>query len=221
MSYINKEYWEKFYKNNTSLNDASTFSEYILNQIIEKQSELMIVDLGCGTGKDTFNFAKSGFEVIGVDGSEEVIKMNNSKINSLDIVEKNIDFYCVDLSESNKVSDLMSKFNTYSKLKGKKILFYTRFFLHAIPEDVEDILLNNIISNVKVPFTFVSEFRTKEDELLDKIFQDHYRRYVDTDKLLKKLLAYGFSIQTFIKGRGYSIYKNENPYVARFVIYKH
>ena len=32
MSYINKEYWEKFYKNNTSLNDASTFSEYILNQ---------------------------------------------------------------------------------------------------------------------------------------------------------------------------------------------
>lgn len=220
MSFINKEYWENFYKKNNNLNDASTFSHFIFEKFDNKQSEYIIIDLGCGTGKDTFYFARNGFDVIGVDGSEEVVKINKSKVSNSEGIKENIDFLCVDLSKVNTVSELMKKFNAYSRDRNKKLLFYNRFFLHAITEDTENIIIKNIISNINVPLIFASEFRTKEDEKLTKVFNDHYRRYVDTDKLLAKLLTYGFSIQNFLKGRGLSKFQNEDPYLARLIVEK-
>ena len=41
--------------------------------------------------------------------------------------------------------------------------------------------------------------RTKEDKELDKVFDNHYRRYIDTDLLITKLINLGFSIQEFSK----------------------
>ncbi|WP_107942130.1 methyltransferase domain-containing protein [Metasolibacillus fluoroglycofenilyticus] len=218
MSYINREYWDQFYKNTKGLSDASTFSEYILTRIKNQQSQIIVVDLGCGTGKDSFNFVKNGFETIGVDGSEEVTKINKSKVKTMSVA--NIDFYCIDLSDRVKVTTLMKSFNESAKVSRKKILFYTRFFLHAIPEQVEDILLENIHVNIDVPFLLASEFRTKEDADLDKIYDNHYRRYIDTDELLRKVLNLGFSVQSFTKGRGLSVYKNEDPYLARVIVEK-
>lgn len=218
MSYINKEYWDNFYKNNRGLNDASTFCEHIVSKFEQQKSEFLIIDLGCGTGKDSFYFAKNGFETIGIDGSEEVTKINNDKVD--DVSKNNIEFYCVDLSDKNKVAELMVDFNSKANLSGKKLLVYTRFFLHAIPEEVEDIILENLSLNIDVPFSLVSEFRTKEDEELDKVYNDHYRRYVNTDDLIYKMLKVGFSLQSFTKGRGLSVYKNEDPYLARIIAEK-
>ncbi len=220
MSYINKQYWEQFYKNNVGLNEASTFSEFILNKVSASVAENIIIDLGCGTGKDTFNFAKNGFEVVGIDGSEEVIKINNSKTSDEHLSSKKIGFYCVDLSNANQVALLMSELNTRATLSGKKIIFYNRFFLHAIPEEVESLILQSILTNITAPFSIMAEFRTKEDEDLDKVYNDHYRRYVDTDYLLDKMLKLKFSVKGFSKGRGYSIYKNEDPYLARLIVEK-
>ncbi|WP_339215289.1 class I SAM-dependent methyltransferase [Solibacillus sp. FSL W8-0372] len=218
MSYINKNYWDTFYKKDTGLSEASTFSEYILREFSGMQSQFMVIDLGCGTGKDSFYFAKNGFETIGIDGSEEVTKINNSKIDNL--IKNSISFHCADLSDQNNVAQLLESFNEKTKESKKQLLIYTRFFLHAIPEEVEDIILENLCSNIETPFIFVSEFRTKEDEVLDKVYNNHYRRYVETDKLLLKLLGKGFSIKNFTKGQGFSIYKNEDPYLARITVEK-
>ncbi|TKI51748.1 class I SAM-dependent methyltransferase, partial [Lysinibacillus varians] len=43
---------------------------------------------------------------------------------------------------------------------------------------------------------------------------------IDTDLLITKLIKLGFSIQEFSKGRGFSIYKNENPFLARIILKK-
>lgn len=220
MSYINKEYWDNFYKENIDLNDESMFSHYIYQKFNKKQSEYLIIDLGCGTGKDSFYFAKNGFDVIGVDGSEEAIKINKNKISNQNKINEKIEFICADLSKVHIVSELMKNFNTYSKKMNKKILFYNRFFLHAVAEDTENIIFDSIISNIDVPVVFAAEFRTKEDEMLDKVFKDHFRRYVDTDKLLIKLISYGYSVQSFLKSRGLSKFKNEDPFLARLIVEK-
>ncbi|UDK95483.1 class I SAM-dependent methyltransferase [Lysinibacillus sphaericus] len=219
MSYINKQYWEDFYKDRVDLTESSTFSDFILKKREQNINNVILIDLGCGTGKDTFYFAKNGFDVIGIDGSEEVIKINN------DIMKKhfntnNIYFACVDLSDVNEVQKLMAKFNDISISQEKEILFYTRFFLHAITEETENLIFQSILANIQIPCEIVAEFRTKEDEELDKVFDDHYRRYIDTDLLITKLIKLGFSIQEFSKGRGFSIYKNENPFLARIILKK-
>lgn len=220
MSYINKQYWEEFYKDRVDLTESSTFSEFILKKKEQNLENTILIDLGCGTGKDTFYFAKNGFEVIGIDGSEEVIKINNNIMNKHFDTNNNIYFACVDLSDVNEVQKLMDKFNEISISQGKKILFYTRFFLHAISEETENLILESILKNIQIPCEIVAEFRTKEDEELDKVFDDHYRRYIDTDILITKLIQLGFTIQEFSKGRGFSIYKNENPYLARIIFKK-
>ncbi|MFJ7663183.1 class I SAM-dependent methyltransferase [Lysinibacillus sp. NPDC097162] len=220
MSYINKQYWEEFYKDRADLTESSNFSEFIFKKNEQSIKNKILIDLGCGTGKDTFYFAKNGFEVIGIDGSEEVIKINNNIMDKHFNANKNIYFACVDLSDVNEVQKLMSKFNEISTSQDKGILFYTRFFLHAITEETENLILESILENIQTSCEIVAEFRTKEDEELDKVFNDHYRRYIDTDLLITKLIKLGFSIQEFSKGRGFSIYKNENPYLARIILKK-
>jgi len=219
MGYINKQYWENFYKDRVDLTESSTFSEFILKKKEQIIENIILIDLGCGTGKDTFYFAKNGFEVIGIDGSEKAIQRNND-LTKEHFDTNNIYFTCVDLSDVNAVQKLMAKFNDISISQEKEILFYTRFFLHAITEETENLIFESILANIKFSCEIVAEFRTKEDEELDKVFDNHYRRYIDTDMLISKLINLGFSIEEFSKGRGFSIYKNEDPFLARIIIKK-
>lgn len=219
MSYVNKSYWNNFYKDHKNLNEHSTFSEYVLNHIQYSNKEVLIVDLGCGTGKDTFFFANKGFEVLGIDGSETVIDINNKKRDMLGL-DRVIKFKCVDLSEESNVQVLMKELNEYAVENDKIVVMYNRFFLHAITEEVENTILQNVSKYIMAPCIIMAEFRTKEDEELDKVFNDHFRRYIETNQLLKKILELQFTIKSFYKGRGLSIYKEENPYLARVIFDK-
>ena len=122
---------------------------------------------------------------------------------------------CRDLSDKIEVTKLFNELNEYAIQHAKKIIIYTRFFLHAIPDAVEDILLNAMTQEIKVQFFLISEFRVKEDEGLYKIYDNHYRRYVDTNVFLNKVMTHGFEIRKFEKSRGLAVYKDEDPYIAR------
>lgn len=215
MKYVNKEYWNNFYKEQKSLNQPSTFSEYILENL--DLSNSILVDVGCGTGKDTFYFAKNGVFSVGIDGSNEVIKNNVENLN--EDYEKPI-FYCVDLSNKSKAIQVFSEINELAIKNNKKIVVYNRFFLHSITEEIEDLLLDVLLNTIQVSYEFISEFRTKEDEVLDKIYGNHYRRYIDTDKFLLKVLDLNFELVFFEKKQGFSPYKNENPFLARLILKK-
>lgn len=215
MNYINKEYWNNFYKEQKNLNEPSIFSKHVLENI--DLSNSILIDVGCGTGKDTFYFAKNGVFSIGIDGSKEVIKNN---VEYFDTDQQKTTFYCVDLSNRDKAEQVFSEINELAIKKKKNIVVYNRFFLHSIPEEIEDLLLDVLTKVIQVPYKFISEFRTKEDEALDKIYDNHYRRYVDTNKFLAKLIQLNFELICFEKKQGFSPYKNENPFLARMVLEK-
>jgi ubiquinone/menaquinone biosynthesis C-methylase UbiE len=44
-----------------------------------------IIELGCGTGENALLFARSGFEVVGVDGSPEAIRQAQAKVAGKDV----------------------------------------------------------------------------------------------------------------------------------------
>jgi len=215
MKYVNKEYWNNFYKEQKNLNEQSTFSEYILENI--DLSNSILVDVGCGTGKDTFYFAKNEVLSAGIDGSNEVIKNN---VDNLNEDYQNPIFYCVDLSNKSKTIQVFSEINELAIKKNKEIVIYNRFFLHSITEEIEDLLLDVLLNTIEGSYEFISEFRTKEDEVLDKIYGNHYRRYIDTDKFLLKVLDLNFELVFFEKKQGFSPYKNENPFLARLILKK-
>lgn len=61
----------------------------------------------------------------------------------------------------------------------------------------------------------VSEFCVKEDEHLYKVYDNHYRRYVDTNIFLEKRISEGFNIQMFEKNRGLSPFNDGDPFICR------
>lgn len=211
--YKNEEYWNEFYAKNTNLKVPSGFSqsEYLTNFDV---SNYILVELGCGSGADSFYLANQGFEVVAIDGSEAAIE-NNKQID-----DGYVKFLCRDLSDKIEVAKLLSELNAYALQQDKHVIIYTRFFLHAITDAVEDILLEAIIKEINVPLIFVSEFRVKEDEGLYKIYDNHYRRYVDTNAFLNKVMTHGFDITRFEKSRGLAVYKDEDPFIARVMLRK-
>ncbi|MGE7672170.1 class I SAM-dependent methyltransferase [Lysinibacillus sp. NPDC094403] len=212
--YKNEAYWNDFYSENKELRNASKFcqSNYLS---IYNPEDYLVLELGCGNGADSFFFANKGFEVIAVDGSNTAITNNKALSNNF------VNFIWENLSDEKAVKNLFSFVNEKAIQDKKKVLIYTRFFLHAIPDEVEDLLFSTIINELKVPFNFVSEFRVKEDKDLYKIYDNHYRRYVDTNKLIKKIIQIGYEIVKFEKSRGLSPYKNEDPFIARFTLQKY
>ncbi len=201
----NKEYWDNFYSKQR-LSKPSTFFEFIKEYNFSVDE---VVDVGCGNGRDAQAFRLADYSVLGIDRSESAIINNTGNA-----VDKNEKYMQVDIS---KVEELTTAF----KLVKGKLLVYSRFFLHSIDEESQTILLDFLSQTMKKEDVLALEFRTKEDEIIDKVFGNHYRRYIDSDMLVKELAyRYDFEIEYHYKGQGLSIFKEEDPYLARIIAVK-
>lgn len=201
----NKEYWDKFYSKQR-LSKPSTFFEFIkeCNFSVDK-----VIDVGCGNGRDTQAFRLANYSVLGIDRSESAIANNTT--NAIDHNEK---YMQVDIS---KIEELTSAFEDATG----NTLAYSRFFLHSIDDSTQQTLLSFLSQTLKKEDILALEFRTKEDESIDKIFGNHYRRYIDSDVLVKELEEnYNFEINYYFKGQGLSVFKEEDPYLARIIAVK-
>ena len=109
--------------------------------------------------------------------------------------DKHIKFIKKDL-----VSFLTTEKNTYD-------IVYCRFGLHSLEESVEDA----IIDFAKHVFF---EFRSDKD---NSFIEDHYRRLINGNSFLSKLIARSYDIKFFIESKNLAIYKDENPMIIRVI----
>jgi len=178
---MDKKYWESYYKT-TEIFEQSDFAEFVLRYIKPTES---IIDLGCGTGRDSIYFANNSITTIAVDQSETAIDNLNNVCNDY------LSTICVDLKDLD-MSDI-----THA---------YSRFSLHSIEEDTENILLHNIKNNISDKF-FI-EVRSDKDKLVNQT-TDHYRRFINFESLLTKLITFGFKINYAELSKGFSIYNTK------------
>ena len=106
---------------------------------------------------------------------------------------------------------------------------YSRFSVHAIDEDQENILFNNVFKCLKEDGIFAIEVRGIHDELYKKgrcvgrnayIYEDHYRRFIEINELISKLIKVGFIVQYAEENRDFAPFKESNPRVIRVVVKK-
>lgn len=76
------------------------WTEYIIS-LLHKENidEGIVVDLGCGTGNVTEILASAGFDMIGIDGSEDMLSVAMEKKQSLTNLEHDILYLCQDMRE--------------------------------------------------------------------------------------------------------------------------
>ena len=189
---MNKKHWDNFYKKGKAPLKPTEFAKFCLEYMtgLSKNNRPILFDVGCGNGRDTLYFHKTGMfnYVIGIDEAIE----NKTEL-GLYFEGKN--FTEFDIFDCDYV--------------------YSRFFIHSI--DTYHILrfLEKITYKGQI---LMSEFRVKGDE--PKLYKDHKRNLVDSDWFLQLLISNNFEILYFEKGRGMAKYKTEDPLVIRVIAKK-
>lgn len=154
-----------------------------------------ILDVGCGNGRDTYYFEQQGYTSTGFD----LINIQNFLGSS---------FIQGDVEESIPYSDV----------------YYCRFFIHTLQENVLDRFLNNIRSTSPNCTLLIETRSTKgitdnnkaETNFKSPIGEKHFRMLYSMKYLYDKL-DQNFYVSYIHESNDFSIYKSESPYLIRVV----
>ena len=114
---------------------------------------------------------------------------------------KNIDVVCADMSRLN--------FNGID-------VVYSRFSLHSITEQEQTRVLDWAKKSLNPGGLLCIEVRSDKDSFEG----DHYRRFINFDKIKREVLSRGFQIEFSNEGTGFAVFKDEDPMIIRLIATK-
>ncbi len=207
MAETTAEYWNRYYGTRTSPvpNIPSQFAAFVA---LEVTAGSTIVDIGCGSGRDSLFFASAGFNVLGVDASSAAVSLCQRTAEERGIGRAT--FLCCNVDDP----DLAGK---VSAATAGRIVVYARFFLHAIPQEAELAFLQTAAALPELDLLAI-EFRTDRDAQQTKVTDSHYRRFIPPLDLLSRAAKFGFSPVYFTEGFGYAKYRDDDAHVARVLM---
>ena len=207
---MDKKYWDVFYGEDEVTRESSDFSKFVVNNYNKDLG--LIIDVGCGNGRDTFFFIKQNIESIGIDQSEIAIIENNKK--SIDL-GMDRPFVLGDFSNLS-----------FDKICDGYYSIYSRFTLHAINYDEEKKFFKNLILSKNLKYLLIEVRSIKDSKYgegkkvgFHEFVTSHYRRFIDPEVLRTKLEE-NFEIIYFEESQGFAKTKKEDPWLIR-VIAKH
>ena len=210
---MNEEiYWANFYAHVT-YDSGSTFQAVVA---AHPDTPRTLVDIGCGDGRDSFAFGRAGFQALGLDRSQVGVKHAAKHASELQLADK-VSFRAIDVSDVGALRTILQ--DVVAGSPQAPVLFYMRFFLHSITEDVQQGLLQ-VISDVSRPGdVLAAEFRTDKDEKLAKVHGGHFRRYQNAAEFHTSLVDQYYFQELLLEdqGTGLSPYRDEDPELYRVI----
>lgn len=203
-----RHYWNAYYRGLMEKKVEASGFAVVVEKRLGKGAH--VLELGCGNGRDSLYFLDKGHNVIAIDGSDAAI----DKLNELTADNKEALFVC----------DNFVKCKALYQMKYDCI--YSRFTLHAITEEQENELLENVREALNKGGFFSVEARTVRDEIYGKgrevarnayIYDDHFRRFIDVIEFREKLERFGFEIISIEEARGFSKVGDSDPVLMRCI----
>jgi len=201
---VDINYWNDFYKKGDVPREGSTFASSILHKIDKME---VMVEMGCGNGRDAYFFASKGIKIWAFDIAETVTDLKP-------VENGNPKFICADFTNLQTPYD-NQRFGTV----------YSRFTLHAIRVDGASRSLKWAFHNLISGGLLLIEVRSVLDPLCgkgtkvegerDAWINTHYRRFLRKDELVGELQSLGFIMEHIQEENNLSIYKDDNPVVIR------
>lgn len=212
---MDKAYWDKYYQQHgkdKSISNCSTFADFCLKNFFSVESN--IVELGSGNGRDAIYFAQHKNNVIAIDQSTVAIDMEKEGLSSE--VGKLLNPVARDFVKED--------YSTYGDID----IFYSRFTIHSITKEDEEVLLPKLYTSLKSGGLLCIEVRTVKDPLygvgeycdIDTYSTDHRRRFINSNNFLKSVLKLGFELVYFTEKNNLSVYKDDNPVLMRIILRK-
>lgn len=204
-----KNYWDAFYSSWT-FRVPSQFAALVASEYLNPGG--LLLDFGCGNGRDSIFFHKYGFKVLASDRSDVAIKSLRAYFHESD---DSPDFQIVDYSDTK---DMVSYLNSIPTSTGPR-LYYARFLLHSLDAKTLHVFIETIAAASRTGDRIAFEFRTdKDDRLSGKTSAEHYRRGVKTHDILRFFASSRFEVLLHSEGFGYAVHKSDDAYVSRLII---
>ena len=197
------DYWDEYYaaRATTRRPLPSQFATFVAGELDRPHH---VIELGCGNGRDSIFFSSFGHEVIGVDGSGAAVAASSHLAEALG--EK--------ASFIHSAIDDPDLADRLSASEGPKAL-YARFFIHAITDEEEQVLLDLAAAVTDPGDLLAVEYRTIRDQVGAKETEAHYRRFVLPATFQARALERGFEVTYAVEGFGFAKYRHDDAYVAR------
>lgn len=176
-------YWNDYYKSHRHNAKNSLFSAFVCENYLKPhahKSHIRLLELGCGNGRDSVYFAKSGIATTAIDQVGSEIDYLNANFGS-----ESCAFVCGDFSDLNALKSLQAPYDCV----------YSRFSLHSITYTQQTRLFSQIPHYLAFGGILAIETRGHKNALYQKgervsgeedayIYQSHYRRFVALEDLL-------------------------------------
>ena len=213
---MDKKYWNNYYQQHgkdQGISVCSTFADFCLKNFFSKKG-INVIELGSGNGRDAVYFAHHYINVIVIDQSTVAIDIEKEKLHSE--VCKYLQPMALDFVKED--------YSIYGAIDA----FYSRFTIHSITKEDEELLLPNLYQSLKKNGLLCIEVRTVKDPLYgvgeycskDTFLTDHKRRFINSKKFLESVLKLGFDLVYFTEENNLSVYKDDNPVLMRIVLRK-
>ena len=203
-----KVYWADFYAR-TEYTTGSTFFEFVSAR---PGTPGTVIDIGCGDGRDSCAFGTTDRRVLGLDQSP--VGIEHAQQRAADLGLERVEFRTCDVSSAD---DLGAALDAVRDRGGAPVLFYLRFFLHAIHEEVQVALLDAIDAHARPGDQLAAEFRTEQDAHTTKVHTKHYRRFQNGPAFVADVRRRGWTVEHEEERSGLSPYGEEDPVLMRVV----
>ncbi len=203
-------YWNDYYSRVSRKAPPSQFAAFVANEFGDRD---LVVDVGCGNGRDTLFFAQLGFDTLGIDAAQAAIDHCRGLVGGSDRPQARNTFLC------RNVVDLRDDRELLERLRPARKLVYSRFFLHAIDQHEEDAFFDFAFATLQPGDAVAVEFRTALDAGRAKVTAAHYRRYVEAETLVQRVVnRHGARVAYLAEGTGFAKYKADDAHVCRLVL---
>lgn len=218
----NSQYWNRVYDPSSNANlptEPSSFVQFVVSHPLFKKKENKdqdqdVLELGCGNGRDSFFLAPFCDALTSIDASEKAIESNITLAAGRDGVQPTF--------KTLKIESLQS-LEAYRDVRQ----VYARFFIHAIPSDIEKIVLDFFGALKKESLLFL-EYRTTKDPLFQQStsigenegIHGHYRRFINHEEFLKMLEEKGYVIKFQAESDEFSVLPGNKPVLGRVIAQK-
>lgn len=207
---VRHDYWEGYYAEQRRALPPSQFAAFVAG---ECPGPRLLIDVGCGQGRDALFFRGLGFHTIGIDASQQAIEHCRAQLLGVHELEAQEAFQVRDVRSLAADGDFISRIAPVPKI------VYSRFFLHAIHEAEEGAFLEFAHrACAREGDVLALEFRTPLDRERSKVTAQHYRRYIDGSALARRVVEGGrWRLAYQCEGTGLAKFREDDAHVCRLI----
>jgi SAM-dependent methyltransferase len=208
----NRNHWYGFYESARAKNvpaEPSTFARWFAER---EPIGTQVVDVGCGTARDTLWLAGQGYPATGLDYAPPALSNARQAARRRGV---DATFTMLNLYDTRQVLTTGAQWG----FVDGPVALYARFLVHALNDRGRDGLWRLASMALRRRGRLYLEFRTGDDRNARRFeFGRHFRKYVSPAQVAAEIARYGGHVEFQHEGYGLAVYKNEDPLVCRMVI---